>query len=102
MSKDNYESNRKFEKSESITFRVGKPVLDELRGEAEHKLKSVNTLVNQIIKTYVSWHKTAKQAGIGYFDKVLVSDIINLLSDEQLVQLAQQFFNRQINKFFFI
>src|SRR6476660_988210 len=97
MSKDNYESNRKFEKSESITFRVGQPVLAELLGEAEHKLKSVNTSVSQIIKTYVSWHKTAKPAGIGYFDKVLVSDIINLLSDEQLVQLAQQHFKRRIN-----
>ena len=96
MSKDNYESNRKFEKSESITFRMGKPFLDDLRQEAEHKLKSVNTLVNQIIKTYVSWHKTAKQAGIGYFDKVLVSDMINLLSDEQIVQLAKQHCKRRI------
>ena len=56
MLEENEYSKKRFEKSESITFRVGKPVLDELRGEAEHKLKSVNTLVNQIIKTYVSWH----------------------------------------------
>jgi hypothetical protein len=82
--------------NESITFRIGKPILDELRQEAEHKLKSVNTLVNQIIKLYITWHKPAKQAGIGYFDKVLVSDIINLLSDEQIVQIAEQYCkNRQ-------
>src|SRR6478609_8968158 len=90
-----YSKNR-FEKSESITFRIRKPILDALRGKAEHKLKNINTLVNQIIKLYVSWHKSAKQAGIGYFDKVLVSDMINLLSDEQIVQLAEQNCKRRI------
>ena len=92
-SNSNDDFKGKSEKNESITFRIGKPVLDERRQEVEHKLKSVNTLVNQIIKTYVSWHKTAKQAGIGYFDKVLVSDMINLLSDEQLVQLHNSISN---------
>ena len=96
-SNSNDDFKEKFERSESITFRIGKSFSDELRQESEHKLKSVNTLVNQIIKTYVSWHKPAKQARIGYFDKVLVSDMINLLSDEQIVQLAQQHFKRRIN-----
>jgi len=96
MLDSNYDSKWKSEKSESITFRIGKPILDDLRQEAEHKLKNINTLVNQIIKLYVSWHKSAKQAGIGYFDKVLVSDMINLLSDEQIVQLAEQHCKRRI------
>jgi len=90
-SNSNDDFKEKFEKSESITFRMVKPVLDELRQESEHKLKSVNTLVNQIIKTYVAWHKPAKQAEFGYFDKVLVSDIINLLSDEQIVQITEKY-----------
>ncbi|MGN6629386.1 MAG: hypothetical protein ACTHKJ_05850 [Candidatus Nitrosocosmicus sp.] len=76
--------------SESITFRFQKSILDDLRDEAEHKLKSINTLVNQIIKLYITWHKPAKNAGYGYFDKVLVSDIISLLSDEQIIKVAEQ------------
>ncbi|MGN6822855.1 MAG: hypothetical protein ACTHJ7_08810 [Candidatus Nitrosocosmicus sp.] len=79
-----------FNGSESITFRMGKPILDDLRDEAEHKLKSINTLVNQIIKLYISWHKPAKKAGYGYFDKALISDMINLLSDEQIIKMAEQ------------
>ena len=47
-SNDDYKG--KSEKNESITFRIGKSILDELRQEVEHKLKSVNTLVNQIMK----------------------------------------------------
>ena len=38
--------------SESMTFRIEKPILDELRSEADQKMESVNTLVNQIIKSY--------------------------------------------------
>jgi len=84
-------SKAKSEGSESITFRIGKPILDDLRQEAEHKLKSINTLVNQIIKLYIIWHKPAKQSGYGYFDNVLISSIINLLSDEQIVQMTEQY-----------
>jgi hypothetical protein len=91
MLDSNYDSKGKSEKSESITFRIGKPILDDLRQEAEHKLKSVNTLVNQIIKLYITWHKPAKQSGYGYFDNVLISNIINLLSDEQIVQMTEQY-----------
>jgi predicted HicB family RNase H-like nuclease len=53
MLKPKEDSKRKSE-SESITFRIGKPILNELQQEAEHKLKSINTLVNQIIKLYVN------------------------------------------------
>lgn len=95
-------SKGKSDTSESITFRMGKPILDELRQEAEHKLKSINTLVNQIVKLYIIWHKPAKQAGFGYFDKVLVSDMINLLSDEQIVQLAEQYCNHRLKDIAFM
>jgi hypothetical protein len=91
MLKQDSNSKRNFEGSESITFRIGKPVLDDLRQEAEHKLKSVNTLVNQVIKLSIIWHKPAKQTGFGYFDYVLISNIINLLSDEQIVQMTEQY-----------
>ena len=67
MPKANEYSKNRFEKSESITFRIGKPILDDLRQEAEHKLKSINTLVNQIIKLYIIWHKPAKQSGYWLF-----------------------------------
>jgi hypothetical protein len=95
-------SKGKSDTSESITFRMGKPILDELRQEAEHKLKSINTLVNQIVKLYIIWHKPAKQAGFGYFDRVLVSDMINLLSDEQIVQLAEQYCNHRLKDIAFM
>ena len=88
-------NNQKSE-SESITLRIGKPILDDLR-EANSKLKSVNTLVNQIIKTYIIWHKHAKKAGLAYFDNVLISDIINHLSDEQIIHIAEQYCKERLS-----
>jgi predicted HicB family RNase H-like nuclease len=46
--------------SESITLRIEKDVLNELRNEAEQKMESINILSNQISKSYVTWHKTRK------------------------------------------
>jgi hypothetical protein len=77
--------------SESITFRLEKSVLDELRQEANQKMESINTLVNQIIKSYMQWHKPAKKAGLGYFSKVLISGLLDSLTDEQIDQITQEF-----------
>ncbi len=77
--------------SESITFRIEKSILDELRSEADQKMESVNTLVNQIIKSYVQWHKPARNAGLGYFSKVLVAKSMDHLTDEQVVHMTEEY-----------
>lgn len=91
MPKPKDEIKGKYETSESITFRIEKTVLVELRQEAGQKMESVNTLANQIINSYISWHNLAKQSGFGYYDKELVFDIMNLLTDEQIIQTAEQY-----------
>lgn len=83
-------------KSESITFRIEKQILDELRAEADQKMESVNTLVNQIIKSYIQWHKPAKKAGIGYFSKVLLAKTMDQLTDEQVVKITEEFCNHHL------
>jgi len=102
MLKSKTDYKRKSEGTESITFRIGKSILDELRQDADHKLKSVNTLVNQIIKSYITWHKPARKSGFGYFDNVLVSYIINILSDEQIIQVAEQYCKQRLKDIAFM
>jgi hypothetical protein len=82
--------------SESITFRIERSILGELRSEADQKMESVNTLVNQIIKSYVQWHKPARKAGLGYFSKVLVSQSMDYLTDEQIIQMTEEFCNHHL------
>ena len=102
MLKPNEDSKKKSEKSESITFRMEKTVLDELRKEAGQRMESVNTLVNQIIISYLQWHKPAKQAGLGYISKALMSKTINHLTDEQVVQMTKEFYNNQLKDITFM
>jgi hypothetical protein len=82
--------------SESITFRIEKPTLDDLRQEAGQKMESVNTLVNQIIKSYVHWHRPAKNAGLGYFSKVLMADLIDYLDDDQVIKMTKEYCNHRL------
>ena len=79
--------------SESITFRIEKSILDEIRSEADQKMESVNTLVNQIIKSYVQWHKPARKARMGYFPKVLMAKSMDYLTDEQVMQITEEYCN---------
>ena len=82
--------------SESITIRIEKSTLDELWQEAGQKMESVNTRVNQIIKSYVQWYIPAEKAGLGYFSKVLSAKSMDYLSDEQIIQMTEEFCNHHI------
>ncbi|MBA3978794.1 MAG: hypothetical protein H0X50_11495 [Nitrosopumilus sp.] len=82
--------------SESITFRIEKSILDELRSEADQKMESVNTLVNQIVKSYIQWHKPARKATLGYFPKVLMAKSMNYLTDEQVIQITEEYCNHHL------
>ena len=77
--------------SESITLRFDKTTLNELRNEAEHKLESVNTLINQIVKAYTIWHKPAASTGLIYINKYLYRDLLTSISDEQIKEVANKF-----------
>jgi hypothetical protein len=70
--------------------------LDALQQEAGQKMESVNTLVNQIIQSYIQWYKPAKKAGLGYFSKALLAKSLNHLTDEQIIQMTKEFCNSEL------
>ena len=59
-------------------------------------MESVNTLVNQIVKSYIQWHKPAKKSGLGYFSKVLISKSMDYLADDQVIQMTEDFCNHHL------
>lgn len=79
----------------SITFRVERRVLDKLREEADRKMKSVNTLGNQILKFYVNWHSPAVDAGFVYIDKKNLSRIFDKLTEEEIDQILDDYFETE-------
>ena len=83
--------NKRKRQTESLTLRIEKEMLDDLRKESEQKTVSINTLTNQIIKSYIKWYSPAQRAGIMFVPKCLLIPIIDNLAEYQMERLAQQF-----------
>ena len=64
--------------------------MNELRREADKKQVSLNTLTNQIFTDYIAWHTYAKQTGLFYVPKPLISRTANELTEEQLSSIAKE------------
>ncbi|HET7148711.1 MAG TPA: hypothetical protein VFI73_09470 [Candidatus Nitrosopolaris sp.] len=81
---------KKKSESESITFRIPAKLLNELRQESEKRQVSLNTLTNQIFTDHIVWHTYAKQTGLFYVPKPLISRAVNELTEEQLSSIAEE------------
>jgi hypothetical protein len=77
--------------TESLTLRIDKGLLDKLRKESEQKTVSINTLTNQIIKSYIKWYSPAQRAGIMFVPKCVLVPIIDNLADYQVERIADEF-----------
>ena len=83
--------NKRKRQTESLTLRIDKEMLDDLRKESEQRTVSLNTLTNQIIKSYIKWYSPAQRAGIMFVPKCLLIPIIDNLAEYQIERLAEQF-----------
>ena len=83
--------NKQKRPTESLTLRLDKEMLDELRTESEQKMVSINTLANQIIKSYIKWYSPAQRAGFMYVPKSLFIPIIDNFAEYQMETLAENF-----------
>jgi hypothetical protein len=82
-------------RTESITLRVEKRVLDKLREEAERNSESVNVLGNQVFKFYVNWHSVAVDSGFMYIDKKNLSRILDKLTEDDIDQILDEYFDNE-------
>ena len=83
--------NKRKRQTESLTLRIDKEMLDDLRKESEQKTVSLNTLTNQIITSYIKWYSPAQRAGIMFVPKCLLIPIFDNLAEYQIERLAEQF-----------
>jgi hypothetical protein len=81
-------------RTESVSFRIERTTLDDLREESKQKIESLNVLVNKILRFYIDSHKPSLLAGNIYFPKPLLSKMIDVLSDEQIEEVADDYIKR--------
>jgi hypothetical protein len=85
-----YDLEHKETKSDTLTFRIEHGVVNDLRSESIEKGESLNVLMNQILKDYVSYYKPAKKAGNIHFPRVLISRLFDNLSYEKIEIIVQE------------
>jgi hypothetical protein len=74
--------------TEAVTFRIPSTSVDELREESTEKQVSLNTLMNQIVKDHLDWHRYASQGRSIDFPRNSISRIIDKLTEEELSEIA--------------
>jgi hypothetical protein len=74
----------------SITFRIDDDSVKKLRSEAEGQGVSLNSLVNQILKSFLEWHIFEPKVGMVPIAKPIVEELFTKMSEEQITDIAMR------------
>jgi hypothetical protein len=77
--------------SENISFRIPKVLLDQLRQEAKENKITLNTLVNQIVDSYVNFTSNASKAGMIPIHRLCLITLLEGYNEEQVKEIAKRF-----------
>jgi hypothetical protein len=75
-------------KSETLTFRIEHNSVKKLRSEAETQGISLNSLINQILKSFLEWHIFEPKVGMVPLSKPVVEELFTKMSKEQIIDIA--------------
>lgn len=82
----------------SVTFRFDNDILNQLRGEADQKRISLNTLARQIFQSHVEYDTYASRAGMVSFPKSLLVRLMDSLSEREVDQLSEYISKNEIKE----
>jgi uncharacterized coiled-coil DUF342 family protein len=77
-------------KSENISFRLRKDQLNQLRQEAKEKRISLNTLVSQIVDSYVNYYSNLSKADVIPMSKQEIMSLVEGYDEEEIKAKARQ------------
>ena len=75
--------------STSLTFRIDEDSIKKLRAEAQKQGISLNSFVNQVLKSFLEWHIFEPKVGFVPILKPVVEELFTKMSKEQVIQIAQ-------------
>src|SRR6266487_2593459 len=77
-------------KTVTISFRLPSVLIDELRREAEFENVTMNAFVTRIFSNHIKWERYERKVGLLPMTKVFLEKVINQLTNEQIINLAQK------------
>ena len=76
--------------SENVSFRLNKDQLYELRAEAKQKRISLNTLVSQVVDSYVNYNTHLSKASVIPLSKAMLIALVEACNEDKLKAIAEQ------------
>lgn len=86
-------SHSSHKRTENISFRLNKDIIDELRRDAEQKQINLNTLANQVFDYYVKFANSAKAEMIPV-TKATIMALVEGYSEDDLKSIAERVFKK--------
>ncbi|WP_299291158.1 hypothetical protein [Nitrosopumilus sp.] len=80
----------KKKQSQTITFRLDPELIEEIKKDAELEKINVNSLVTKILANHILWERYERKLGLLPMTKPFVQYSINKMSDEEIIQLAEE------------
>jgi hypothetical protein len=77
-------------KTTSLTFRLDEDNVKKLRSEADSQGISLNSLINQILKSFLEWHIYEPKVGMVPLSKPVVQELFTKMSKEQMSEIAMR------------
>lgn len=74
--------------SRIVTFRIDEDIMSIVEQESQRLHINLNNMTNQILKSYVDWDMLQARAGMIPIAKPLLVELLNKISDEEIVSLA--------------
>lgn len=76
--------------SRTITFRIDGDIFNKLEKEAERREISLNTLSNQVFRSFLEWDRLQPEAGMIPIAKPVIAELFGEMSKEQIEKLAKR------------
>jgi hypothetical protein len=74
--------------STSLTFRLDEDIITKLRAEAQKQGISLNSFVNQVLKSFLEWHIFEPKVGFVPILKPVVEQLFSKMTKEQIIEMA--------------
>jgi HicB-like protein involved in pilus formation len=92
---DTLNSNRE-RSSTSLTFRIEEDNIKKLRTEAQKQGISLNSFVNQVLKSFLEWHIFEPKVGFVPILKPVVEELFTKMTKEQIIEIAANTGNDEV------
>jgi HicB family len=88
MQPENMLNSNRERSSTSLTLRLEEDTIKKLRTEAQKQGISLNSFVNQVLKSFLEWHIFEPKVGFVPILKPVVEDLFTKMTKEQIIDIA--------------